>query len=71
MLEKACQVFLKKSTAQIQEVCKETLEGHQRAIMGETIASCNNNGKEKKLLNYYIYTTSKHIELECPDHPDF
>jgi len=35
MLEKACQVFLKKSTAQIQEVCKETLEGHQRAIMGQ------------------------------------
>ena len=34
MLERACQVFLRKNTAQIQEVCKETLEGHQRAIMG-------------------------------------
>lgn len=35
MLERACQVFLKKNKSQIQDVCKETLEGHQRAIMGQ------------------------------------
>ena len=40
MLERACQVFLKKNTSQIQDVCKETLEGHQRAIMGNVSKSC-------------------------------
>lgn len=34
MLNQACQVFLDKSDSQIQDICKETLEGHQRAIMG-------------------------------------
>ena len=35
MLERATQVFLRKSTNEIMDVCKETLEGHQRAIMGK------------------------------------
>jgi len=35
MLDQACQVFLKKTTRAIEDVCKETLEGHQRAIMGQ------------------------------------
>ncbi len=34
MLAAACQQFLGKSEAQIQNVALETLEGHQRAIMG-------------------------------------
>jgi len=35
MLERATQVFLRKNTNEIMDVCKETLEGHQRAIMGQ------------------------------------
>ena len=35
MLAHACQQFLGKTEAQIKRVIMETLEGHQRAIMGE------------------------------------
>ena len=34
MLQAACQQFLGKSIAQVQKVAHETLEGHQRSIMG-------------------------------------
>ncbi|VDN10381.1 unnamed protein product [Dibothriocephalus latus] len=34
MLSAACEQFLGKTEEEIQEVAKETLEGHQRAIMG-------------------------------------
>ncbi|VDM03837.1 unnamed protein product [Schistocephalus solidus] len=34
MLSTACEQFLGKTEEEIQEVAKETLEGHQRAIMG-------------------------------------
>lgn len=34
MLATACQQFLGKSEQQIQQIALETLEGHQRAIMG-------------------------------------
>ncbi len=34
MLMTACQQFMGKSEREIQEVARETLEGHQRAIMG-------------------------------------
>ena len=34
MLQAACQQFLGKTESDIQAVAKETLEGHQRAIMG-------------------------------------
>lgn len=34
MLEKACEMFLGKTEREIQQVALETLEGHQRAIMG-------------------------------------
>jgi flotillin len=34
MLLNACQLFLGKTEAQIRQVALETLEGHQRAIMG-------------------------------------
>lgn len=33
MLRSACEQFLGKTTKQIQNIAKETLEGHQRAIM--------------------------------------
>lgn len=35
MLDQACQVFLNKTNKEVLDVCKETLEGHQRAIMGQ------------------------------------
>lgn len=35
MLDQACTIFLSKNEDQILEICKETLEGHQRAIMGQ------------------------------------
>lgn len=34
MLQAACQQFLGKSEKDIQRIAQETLEGHQRAIMG-------------------------------------
>ncbi|XP_014670272.1 PREDICTED: flotillin-1-like [Priapulus caudatus] len=34
MLEAACQQFLGKSDEEVENIAKETLEGHQRAIMG-------------------------------------
>ncbi len=34
MLDAACEQFLGKSDDDIERVAKETLEGHQRAIMG-------------------------------------
>ena len=34
MLAAACELFLGKSENEIRKVAQETLEGHQRAIMG-------------------------------------
>ena len=34
MLQSACELFLGKSEREIKSVAQETLEGHQRAIMG-------------------------------------
>lgn len=34
MLAAACEQFLGKTVAEIRDVAQETLEGHQRAIMG-------------------------------------
>jgi len=34
MLATACEIFLDKDEREIQNICQETLEGHQRAIMG-------------------------------------
>lgn len=34
MLESACELFLGKTNHDIERVALETLEGHQRAIMG-------------------------------------
>jgi flotillin len=34
MLKSACELFLGKSEREIKAVAQETLEGHQRAIMG-------------------------------------
>ncbi len=35
MLLAACQQFLGKSEREVEEIAMETLEGHQRAIMGQ------------------------------------
>lgn len=34
MLASACELFLGKSESEVRKVAQETLEGHQRAIMG-------------------------------------
>lgn len=34
MLASACELFLGKNDTEIRKVAQETLEGHQRAIMG-------------------------------------
>ena len=54
MLLAACEQFLGKSEEGIQQVALETLEGHQRAIMGsmtvevrKTILHCNTQKKGK------------------------
>jgi flotillin len=41
MLQAACQQFLGKSEEEIRKIARETLEGHQRAIMGNmTVEVC-------------------------------
>ena len=41
MLKTACQQFLGKSENDIRRIAQETLEGHQRAIMGNmTVEVC-------------------------------
>jgi flotillin len=41
MLAAACQQFLGKSEEEIRKIARETLEGHQRAIMGNmTVEVC-------------------------------
>ena len=42
MLQAACQQFLGKSEDHIRQIALETLEGHQRAIMGNmTVEVCS------------------------------
>jgi len=42
MLQTACQQFLGKSENDIRRIAQETLEGHQRAIMGNmTVEVCH------------------------------
>lgn len=36
-LAKACEQFLGKSDAEMRSIAKETLEGHQRAMMGNML----------------------------------
>lgn len=42
MLLAACEQFLSKTEEQIQQVALETLEGHQRAIMGSMTVEVSN-----------------------------
>ena len=45
MLQTACQQFLGKSENDIRRIAQETLEGHQRAIMGNmTVEVCHITG---------------------------
>lgn len=43
MLHAACQQFLGKSTEQMRHIALETLEGHQRAIMGTMTVEVGHN----------------------------
>jgi len=62
MLQAACQQFLGKSEADIHKIALETLEGHQRAIMG-------NMTVEVKNVLYYcllpLYTVRKSKTTVC------
>jgi len=62
MLQAACQQFLGKSEADIHKIALETLEGHQRAIMG-------NMTVEVKNVLYYcllpLYTVRKSKMSVC------
>ncbi|KAH9279033.1 Flotillin-1 [Echinococcus granulosus] len=53
MLSAACEQFLGKSEREIQEIAKETLEGHQRAIMGNMTVEeiC----KDRKLFSRSVF----------------
>lgn len=61
MLMSACEVFLGKSEQEIQNIALETLEGHQRAIMGSmTVEEIYKDRKifSKKVsrVSYYTFT---------------
>lgn len=53
MLSAACEQFLGKSEREIQEVAKETLEGHQRAIMGNM--TVEEIYKDRKLFSRSVF----------------
>ncbi len=42
MLLAACQQFMGKSETEVQQIAMETLEGHQRAIMGTMTVEVSN-----------------------------
>ena len=49
MLLAACEQFLSKNEEQIQQVALETLEGHQRAIMGSMTVEVSHSLKSSYL----------------------
>lgn len=53
MLSAACEQFLGKSEREIQEVAKITLEGHQRAIMGNM--TVEEIYKDRKLFSRSVF----------------
>ena len=58
MLLAACEQFLGKTEDEIQQVALETLEGHQRAIMGSMTVEVGHHD------NYYTYNLL--MFLHCP-----
>ena len=56
MLLAACEQFLGKTEEEIQQVALETLEGHQRAIMGSMTVEVSKHIPAKRL--HAIYTTN-------------
>ena len=58
MLEAACQQFLGKTNQQILEVARETLEGHQRAIMGNMTVEVGSDDKSISPAGRLIQTTA-------------
>lgn len=53
MLSAACEQFLGKSEREIQEIAKITLEGHQRAIMGNM--TVEEIYKDRKLFSKSVF----------------
>ncbi|GFR60796.1 flotillin-1 [Elysia marginata] len=45
ILQSACELFLGKSEADIKKVARETLEGHQRAILGQMTVEIGNSAR--------------------------
>jgi len=52
MLQAACQQFLGKSEEHIRQIALETLEGHQRAIMGNMTVEVRNIVSDHVLLSH-------------------
>ncbi|XP_055345424.1 flotillin-1-like [Paramacrobiotus metropolitanus] len=53
LLKKACQQFLGKSTGEIQRIALETLEGHQRAIMGTM--TVEEIYRDRQTFNHHVF----------------
>jgi len=62
MLYNACQAFLGKTEEEVRQIATETLEGHQRAIMGNmTVEVCTSNR------NHGNQATENHRkQVPCP-----
>ena len=50
MLAAACELFLGKSENEIRKVAQETLEGHQRAIMGNMTVEVLSSFHDTKMI---------------------
>lgn len=56
MLHTACELFLGKNENEIEKVAKETLEGHQRAIMGNMTVEVGKHFTAKFNIYLYVHT---------------
>ena len=63
MLHTACQLFMGKPERQIQEIAKETLEGHQRAIMGTMTVEVSEGFIICIQQAYFIFQKAAHLEI--------
>ena len=70
MLLAACEQFLAKTEDEIQQVALETLEGHQRAIMGSmTVEVGHHYNFISRILISLAYNTS--VKLVTSFNPNF
>ena len=67
MLLAACEQFLGKTEDEIQQVALETLEGHQRAIMGSMTVEVGHHDNYSHALIFPVLNTSvKFVTLFNP-----